>query len=178
MTSGNSGGYSGRRAPNFSQYLNELNMIPSPYDQALQQQQERNDVFDNIDSNLAMFANAEFLDFDTGLALSAAAADAAVLGEQAGQQSVQGGENDMERRGEGLDGEGDGLKYFDMLNGGEFLTFSLIFLLSLFLSVEKLYALPTYNVLHTHAPTISAADSGRVRIFNSRIGGAFTRNSV
>ncbi|KAI5286212.1 hypothetical protein KEM54_006961, partial [Ascosphaera aggregata] len=65
---GASGGYNGRRAPNFSQFLNELNMIPSPYDQALQQQ-EQNDLFD-VESELAMFANTEFLDFDTGLSIS------------------------------------------------------------------------------------------------------------
>ncbi|KAK2803983.1 hypothetical protein FQN50_006789 [Emmonsiellopsis sp. PD_5] len=55
-------GFNGRRAPNFSQYLNELNTIPSPYDQA-QQQQEQQDLFD-VDAELALFTNAEFLDFD------------------------------------------------------------------------------------------------------------------
>lgn len=54
-------GYNGRRAPNFSQYLEDLNAIPSPYDQALQQQQ---DSF-NLDAELALFTNAEFLDFDS-----------------------------------------------------------------------------------------------------------------
>ncbi|PGH20827.1 hypothetical protein AJ80_03454 [Polytolypa hystricis UAMH7299] len=51
--------YNGRRAPNFSQYLNDLNTIPSPYDQSIQQP----DIFD-VDAELAMFTNAEFLDFD------------------------------------------------------------------------------------------------------------------
>lgn len=55
-------GYNGRRAPNFSQYLDDLNTIPSPYDQALQQQQQQN--FTNFDEELAMFTNAEFFDFD------------------------------------------------------------------------------------------------------------------
>ncbi|KAL5363930.1 hypothetical protein BJX96DRAFT_156456 [Aspergillus floccosus] len=53
--------YNGRRAPNFSQYLQDLNAIPSPYDQALQQQQQ--DVF-NLDAELSMFTNTEFFDFD------------------------------------------------------------------------------------------------------------------
>ena len=52
--------YNGRRVPNFSQFLEDLNTIPSPYDQALQQQ---DDSF-NIDAELALFTNAEFLDFD------------------------------------------------------------------------------------------------------------------
>lgn len=55
-------GYNGRRAPNFSQYLDSLNAIPSPYDQAVQQQQQQ-DSF-NIDAELALFTNTEFFDFD------------------------------------------------------------------------------------------------------------------
>ncbi|GIJ82425.1 hypothetical protein Asppvi_000933 [Aspergillus pseudoviridinutans] len=55
-------GYNGRRAPNFSQYLDDLNAIPSPYDQALQQQQ-RQDTF-NLDADLSLFTNTEFFDFD------------------------------------------------------------------------------------------------------------------
>jgi hypothetical protein len=51
--------YNGRRAPNFSQYLEDLNTIPSPYDQSIRQQ---NEPF-NIDDELALFTNAEFLDF-------------------------------------------------------------------------------------------------------------------
>ncbi|OXV10689.1 hypothetical protein Egran_01548 [Elaphomyces granulatus] len=53
--------YNGRRVPNFSQFLDDLNTIPSPYDQALQQQ---DDSF-NIDAELALFTNTEFLDFDS-----------------------------------------------------------------------------------------------------------------
>lgn len=57
-------GYNGRRAPNFSQYLDDLNTIPSPYDQALQQQQQQQQDTINFDEELAMFTNAEFFDFD------------------------------------------------------------------------------------------------------------------
>lgn len=53
--------YNSRRFPNFSQYLDDLNTIPSPYDQAVQQQQQ--DSF-NIDAELSLFTNAEFFDFD------------------------------------------------------------------------------------------------------------------
>lgn len=56
-------GYNGRRAPNFSQYLDDLNTIPSPYDQALQQQQQQEETI-NFDEELALFTNAEFFDFD------------------------------------------------------------------------------------------------------------------
>lgn len=56
--------FNGRRAPNFSQYLDDLNAIPSPYDQAVQQQQQQQDSF-NLDSELSLFTNAEFFDFDT-----------------------------------------------------------------------------------------------------------------
>ncbi|EAW10116.1 putative bZIP transcription factor (MetR) [Aspergillus clavatus NRRL 1] len=56
-------GFNGRRAPNFSQYIEDLNAIPSPYDQALQQQQ-RQDTF-NLDAELSLFTNTEFFDFDS-----------------------------------------------------------------------------------------------------------------
>ena len=56
-------GYNARRFPNFSQYLDDLNTIPSPYDQALQQQQQQQESF-NIDAELSLFTNAEFFDFD------------------------------------------------------------------------------------------------------------------
>lgn len=55
--------FNGRRAPNFSQYLDDLNTIPSPYDQALQQQQQQQNIV-NFDDELALFTNAEFFDFD------------------------------------------------------------------------------------------------------------------
>ncbi|KAE8358578.1 hypothetical protein BDV27DRAFT_137475 [Aspergillus caelatus] len=54
--------YNGRRAPNFSQYLDDLNAIPSPYDQAVQQQQQQGSY--NLDADLSLFTNAEFFDFD------------------------------------------------------------------------------------------------------------------
>lgn len=53
--------YNGRRAPNFTQYIDDLNAIPSPYDQALQQQQQ---TPYNLDTELALFTNTEFFDFD------------------------------------------------------------------------------------------------------------------
>lgn len=49
--------YNGRRAPNFSQYLEDLNAIPSPFEQSAQQSDF------NIDAELALFTNAEFYDF-------------------------------------------------------------------------------------------------------------------
>lgn len=55
--------FNGRRAPNFSQYLEDLNAIPSPYDQAVQQQQQQQESF-NLDAELSLFTNAEFFDFD------------------------------------------------------------------------------------------------------------------
>lgn len=55
--------YNGRRAPNFSQYLDDLNAIPSPYDVAVQQQQE---TF-NLDNDLSLFTNTEFFDFDLNI---------------------------------------------------------------------------------------------------------------
>ncbi|KAJ5191099.1 uncharacterized protein N7498_010084 [Penicillium cinerascens] len=55
--------FNGRRPPNFSQYLDDLNTIPSPYDQALQQQQQQQNTV-NFDDELALFTNAEFFDFD------------------------------------------------------------------------------------------------------------------
>ncbi|RJE23539.1 hypothetical protein PHISCL_04123 [Aspergillus sclerotialis] len=56
-------GYNARRFPNFSQYLDDLNTIPSPYDQALQQQQQQESF--NIDAELSLFTNTEFFDFDS-----------------------------------------------------------------------------------------------------------------
>lgn len=50
--------YNGRRAPNVSQYIANLNTIPSAADVAAQ-----ND-FGNFDDDLALFTNTEFFDFD------------------------------------------------------------------------------------------------------------------
>jgi hypothetical protein len=52
--------YGGRRATNFAQYLEDLNTIPSPYEQSVQQQHA--EPFD-LDAELALFTNTEFLDF-------------------------------------------------------------------------------------------------------------------
>ncbi|KAL4921143.1 hypothetical protein BDW62DRAFT_140340 [Aspergillus aurantiobrunneus] len=57
--------YNGRRAPNFSQYLDDLNAIPSPYDVAMQQQQQQEPF--NLDSDLSLFTNTEFFDFDLNI---------------------------------------------------------------------------------------------------------------
>ena len=51
---------SGRKAPNVSQYLANLNAMPSPHDVATQQEENF-----GLDDDLAQFTNAEFLDFDT-----------------------------------------------------------------------------------------------------------------
>ena len=53
-----SGHNNGRKAPNVSQYLANLNAIPSTHDMATQ-----DDSFD-IEEQLAQFTNVEFLDFD------------------------------------------------------------------------------------------------------------------
>ncbi len=50
----------GRKAPNVSQYLANLNTIPSAHDVATQ-----DDNFD-IEEQLAQFTNVEFLDFEAG----------------------------------------------------------------------------------------------------------------
>ncbi|EFQ98814.1 regulatory protein Cys-3 [Nannizzia gypsea CBS 118893] len=52
--------FNGRRAPNFSQYLNDLNTLPSPFEQTAQP----DDLQFDVDADLALFTNAEFLDFD------------------------------------------------------------------------------------------------------------------
>jgi len=55
--------YNARRAPNVSQYIDELNQVPSSFD--LSQQQPGPEDFD-FEGSLAMFTNAEFPDFDVG----------------------------------------------------------------------------------------------------------------
>ncbi|EER43499.1 conserved hypothetical protein [Histoplasma capsulatum H143] len=105
-------GYSGRRAPNFSQYLNDLNTIPSPYDQALQEQEQQQTLFD-VDAELALFTNAEFLDFDP-------------VGELPVEipvkyETAEGSEGtDMRNSPDTttpISAGGDNVKYIDMLNG-------------------------------------------------------------
>lgn len=53
--------FNGRRAPNVSQYVANLNTIPSAHDTATQQQ----DDF-SLEDDLALFTNTEFYDFDLG----------------------------------------------------------------------------------------------------------------
>ncbi|OJD18392.1 hypothetical protein AJ78_01572 [Emergomyces pasteurianus Ep9510] len=96
-------GYNGRRAPNFSQYLNELNTIPSPYDQAQQAQ----DLFD-VDAELALFTNAEFLDFDP---IGNLPVDIPVKFE-----SGEGTDISNKNTPTAPLSEGDNIKYIDMLN--------------------------------------------------------------
>lgn len=66
--------FNGRRAPNFAQYLDDLNAIPSPYDQAVQQRQQENTF--NLDEELALFTNTEFFDFEKFTDLSLPTFDA------------------------------------------------------------------------------------------------------
>lgn len=54
-------GLGGRKGPNVSHYLSNLNAIPSEHDLASQQPES----FD-FSNDLAAFTNTEFLDFDQG----------------------------------------------------------------------------------------------------------------
>ena len=54
-------GYSGRKGPGVSQYLVNLNAVPSTQEVAAQQ----DDNF-NFEDDLAIFTNTEFFDFDSG----------------------------------------------------------------------------------------------------------------
>lgn len=54
-------GYSGQRGPNVSEFIANLNAIPSAQDMAGQGP----DNF-NLDDELAMFTNTHFFDFDLG----------------------------------------------------------------------------------------------------------------
>ncbi|KAI9833466.1 MAG: hypothetical protein M1819_003624 [Sarea resinae] len=51
--------FPGRRGPNVSQYIANLNTIPSPQDIATQQPESF-----NLEDDLAMFTNTQFFDFD------------------------------------------------------------------------------------------------------------------
>lgn len=53
--------YNGRKVPNVSQYVANLNTIPSAHDLATQQ----HDDF-KLEDDLALFTNTEFYDFDLG----------------------------------------------------------------------------------------------------------------
>ncbi len=50
--------YNGRRGPNVSQFIANLNTIPSPQDMATQPQDGL------IESDLALFTNTQFIDWD------------------------------------------------------------------------------------------------------------------
>lgn len=54
-------GFNGRRAPNVSQYIANLNTITSPHDVPTQQDENF-----GIEEDLAVFTNTEFFDFDLG----------------------------------------------------------------------------------------------------------------
>lgn len=53
--------FGGRRAPNVSQYITNLNTIPSEFEVATQQEENY-----SLADDLATFTNAEFFDFDPG----------------------------------------------------------------------------------------------------------------
>lgn len=52
-------GYNGRTGPNFSQYINNLNALPQPYDSDFLPTDDL-----NLDQELALFTNTDFTDFD------------------------------------------------------------------------------------------------------------------
>ena len=56
-------GYSSRRAPNVSEYIQNLNQVPSAADLASQQNQAN---FEGLEDDLAPFMNTEFFDYDAG----------------------------------------------------------------------------------------------------------------
>ena len=60
-------GYNPRRAPNVSQYVADLNTIPSDHEVAAQQQ----DGF-TFGDDLALFTNTQFFDYDNGEQVDAA----------------------------------------------------------------------------------------------------------
>lgn len=100
--------FNGRRAPNFSQYLEDLNAIPSPYDQAVQQQQQQQDSF-NLDSELSLFTNAEFFDFDNFGDLSLPTFDSVDNDKSKENTSTNTNTNNAEQDSD--------LKFMDFLNG-------------------------------------------------------------
>ena len=96
-------GYHGRRAPNFAQYLEDLNAIPSPYDQALQQQESY-----NLDAELALFTNTEFFDFDK------------FGGDLNGLPTLNGLEGgDAQKKHAGNAEQESDIKFLDLLNNGK-----------------------------------------------------------
>ena len=58
-------GYSGRKGPNVSQYLANLNAVPSAQEIAARQ----DDNF-SFEDDLAIFTNTEFFDYDSGFSIA------------------------------------------------------------------------------------------------------------
>lgn len=54
-------GYNGRRGPNVSSYVQQLNNVPMPQDLPAQEED-----FGNLQDEMAMFTNTEFYDFGLG----------------------------------------------------------------------------------------------------------------
>jgi hypothetical protein len=108
--------YNGRKAPNFSQYLEDLNAIPSPYDRAVQQQQQQHGSF-NLDAELSLFTNTEFFDFDNFGDLSLPTFDSV--------------ENDgLKQEKNQSNGQNSDMEFLDLLGGKFGLIFKIILLLS------------------------------------------------
>jgi hypothetical protein len=74
-----SASFNGRRAPNVSQYIANLNTIPSVADTAAQQD------FGNFEDDLALFTNTQFFDFDVNEPVPNISGDMAFGGDR-GQQ--------------------------------------------------------------------------------------------
>ncbi|GAB7355018.1 hypothetical protein MBLNU459_g5622t1 [Dothideomycetes sp. NU459] len=74
--------YNGRRAPNVSQYIANLNTIPSAADLAAPQD------FGNFDDDLAMFTNTQFFDFDMNENVPDLPQDMSFPASQAGSQNA------------------------------------------------------------------------------------------
>jgi hypothetical protein len=76
--------YNGRRAPNVSQYIANLNTIPAVNDTPTQQD------FGNFDDDLTLFTNTQFFDFDMNEAVPNLPGDMGFGGERSslGQVNV------------------------------------------------------------------------------------------
>ena len=86
--------FAGRRAPNVSQYLANLNVIPSEHDQ----QQEEGF---NLDNDLDMFTNTDFINYDgsEGLNVTNTGATDYGVGEKDGYGNNGNGNRRMRREG-------------------------------------------------------------------------------
>lgn len=91
--------FPGRRAPNVSQYLANLNVIPSEHDQ----QQEEGFNFEN---DLDMFTNTDFINYDGSEAMNGTntgATDYAGVGEKKDGYGNNNGNGNARMRREGID---------------------------------------------------------------------------